>query len=597
LSVINAFVEILTLLLIFPLLDFLINGNGIYLDKLTNFFGYYSSANKNLFFFKILIIIILIKVIFNSYFVYFTQKFLRNLRITLIENLIKKYLSEDYLFFIKNNSAFLIRNIHDEVTRVINGVISMALNLFSEILIIIFIFLLFAIYNFNIALSVLSFLLILSFIYIFISKNYIQKLATIRDRFDGLFYKNLKEIFENIKIIKIHKKEDFFIKKFSQINSVSSNAQFRYNLIALSPRIFFELFLIIIIIFFLLFFSNKDKNLIYIIALYVAGAVRLIPAISKILNSLYNIRFNLVSFNNLYSDLKVYKERTLERRIPATVSKFNFFKSIRFVDVKFYHDKKRGYILDDFNIEIEKNKFIGIIGKTGSGKSTFIDLISGLIFPKSGEVVIDNNIVLNSNNIEEWKKKIGYLPQEITLLDDTIAANIAFGLDQEKIDVNKLKKSIKDSNLGDFIENLPLQENTIVGERGLKISGGERQRIGLARVLYHTSDILLLDEFTSSLDYSTELNILNIISKIPNKTKILITHREENLKFCDKVFEIKYIAGNLISSIKPSHGFVGVETNVDVYGLGFPDDTDYRCLFGNTSVVARWLSQTNLQCN
>jgi ATP-binding cassette, subfamily B, bacterial PglK len=539
LSVINAFVEILTLLLIFPLLDFLINGNGIYLDKLTNFFGYYNSANKNLFFFKILIIIILIKVIFNSYFVYFTQKFLRNLRITLIENLIKKYLSEDYLFFIKNNSAFLIRNIHDEVTRVINGVISMALNLFSEILIIIFIFLLFAIYNFNIALSVLSFLLILSFIYIFISKNYIQKLATIRDRFDGLFYKNLKEIFENIKIIKIHKKEDFFIKKFSQINSASSNAQFRYNLIALSPRIFFELFLIIIIIFFLLFFSNKDKNLIYIIALYVAGAVRLIPAISKILNSLYNIRFNLVSFNNLYSDLKVYKERILERCIPATVSKFNFFKSIRFVDVKFYHDKERGYILDDFNIEIEKNKFIGIIGKTGSGKSTFIDLISGLIFPKSGEVVIDNNIVLNSNNIEEWKKKIGYLPQEITLLDDTIAANIAFGIDQEKIDVNKLKKSIKDSNLGDFIENLPLQENTIVGERGLKISGGERQRIGLARVLYHTSDILLLDEFTSSLDYSTELNILNIISKIPNKTKILITHREENLQFCDKVFEIK----------------------------------------------------------
>ena len=539
LSVINAFVEILTLLLIFPLLDFLINGNGIYLDKLTNFFGYYNSANKNLFFFKILIIIILIKVIFNSYFVYFTQKFLRNLRITLIENLIKKYLSEDYLFFIKNNSAFLIRNIHDEVTRVINGVISMALNLFSEILIIIFIFLLFAIYNFNIALSVLSFLLILSFIYIFISKNYIQKLATIRDRFDGLFYKNLKEIFENIKIIKIHKKEDFFIKKFSQINTASSNAQFRYNLIALSPRIFFELFLIIIIIFFLLFFSNKDKNLIYIIALYVAGAVRLIPAISKILNSLYNIRFNLVSFNNLYSDLKVYKERILERCIPATVSKFNFFKSIRFVDVKFYHDKERGYILDDFNIEIEKNKFIGIIGKTGSGKSTFIDLISGLIFPKSGEVVIDNNIVLNSNNIEEWKKKIGYLPQEITLLDDTIAANIAFGIDQEKIDVNKLKKSIKDSNLGDFIENLPLQENTIVGERGLKISGGERQRIGLARVLYHTSDILLLDEFTSSLDYSTELNILNIISKIPNKTKILITHREENLQFCDKVFEIK----------------------------------------------------------
>ncbi len=539
LSVINAFVEILTLLLIFPLLDFLINGNGIYLDKLTNFFGYYNSANKNLFFFKILIIIILIKVIFNSYFVYFTQKFLRNLRITLIENLIKKYLSEDYLFFIKNNSAFLIRNIHDEVTRVINGVISMALNLFSEILIIIFIFLLFAIYNFNIALSVLSFLLILSFIYIFISKNYIQKLATIRDRFDGLFYKNLKEIFENIKIIKIHKKEDFFIKKFSQINSASSNAQFRYNLIALSPRIFFELFLIIIIIFFLLFFSNKDKNLIYIIALYVAGAVRLIPAISKILNSLYNIRFNLVSFNNLYSDLKVYKERILERCIPATVSKFNFFKSIRFVDVKFYHDKERGYILDDFNIEIEKNKFIGIIGKTGSGKSTFVDLISGLIFPKSGEVVIDNNIVLNSNNIEEWKKKIGYLPQEITLLDDTIAANIAFGIDQEKIDVNKLKKSIKDSNLSDFIENLPLQENTIVGERGLKISGGERQRIGLARVLYHTSDILLLDEFTSSLDYSTELNILNIISKIPNKTKILITHREENLQFCDKVFEIK----------------------------------------------------------
>jgi len=539
LSLINAFVEILTLLLIFPLLDFLINGNGIYLDKLINFFRIYSSVNKNLFFFKILTIIIIAKVILNFYFTYFTQKFLRNLRIILIKNLIKKYLSENYLFFVRNNSAFLIRNINEEVARVITGVISMVLNLFSEILIVVFIFSLFAIYNFNVAFSVLSFLLILSFIYIFISKNYIQTLATVRDKYDGLFYKNLKEIFENIKIIKIHKKEEFFIEKFSQTNTASSNAQFRYNLIALSPRIFFELFLIVIIVCFLLFFSNKDKNLIYIIALYVAGAVRLIPAISKILNSLYNIRFNLVSFNNLYYDLKLYKEKILEKNIPVTDSKIIFSKTIRFANVKFYHDKDRGYILDNFNVEIEKNKFIGIIGKTGSGKSTFIDLISGLIFPKSGEVIIDSDIVLNGSNVEEWKKKIGYLPQEITLLDDTIAVNIAFGLDQDNIDFNKLKKSIKDSNLTDLIESLPLQENTIVGEKGLKISGGERQRIGLARVLYHPSEILLLDEFTSSLDYSTELNILEIISKIPNKTKILITHREENLKFCDKVFEIK----------------------------------------------------------
>jgi ABC-type multidrug transport system fused ATPase/permease subunit len=238
----------------------------------------------------------------------------------------------------------------------------------------------------------------------------------------------------------------------------------------------------------------------------------------------------LNEFNQLSTNQK-------ESKIESTQI-IDFKESIELKNLSFFYDKGN-QILNKINLKIKKGEKIGIIGHSGAGKTTFINIIVGLIKQTSGDIFIDNKLLKNKNLIS-WKSKIGYVPQDVYLIDDSIKSNIALGIRKDKIDNEKIYYALKQSQLMTFVNSLPKKEDTNVGERGVQLSGGQRQRIGIARALYNNSEILVLDEATSALDQKTELDFIKAVNNIrEDKTILIVTHRLSTIENCDKIFKIE----------------------------------------------------------
>ena len=270
-----------------------------------------------------------------------------------------------------------------------------------------------------------------------------------------------------------------------------------------------------------------------------AGAFRILPSLNRIINASQTLRFNLPAVDNIskeFSRSKEKKQSDLKIKNPST--NINFKKNICINNLKFKYDNFQSFSLNNLNLTVLKGDKIGIFGSSGSGKSTFIDVILGLLEPNSGAIEVDG--VNIKKDLTGWRKNVAYVPQKVYLTDDTIMNNIAFGQNPSKINKDKIKDAIKISELDKFIESLPNGVETIVGERGVRISGGQLQRIGIARAFYQEPKILILDESTNALDIETEDKIMQCIfnqSKV--ETLIVISHRRNTIKECNKIFEMK----------------------------------------------------------
>lgn len=539
LSVFNTLFEILSLLYIFPLLDFLILNKTSSVTKfffeIINKFSFFSQKEEIFVVIFFFIVILSLKFFFNFLNIFYIQKLQLNLRKKISFSLIERYLNRQYKFFININSSILIRNIFQEVPRFILGVISNIFNLFSEFILITSILLVLFIYDFKSTVVVFSVITFFGIIFLIFSRKFIENLAKKRLKFDGEYLKNIKEIFDNIKIIKINSREKFFSKLAKDNAYVSFNSHFFYNIVSQSPRIIFELVLIFIVLFVLIINVSNDQ-IIYTLAIYSVSSLRLIPSISKVINSVSNIRFDYPSLDIIYKNIKSKKKI----RLNSSQNKIDliFKKQIQLKNINFSYNKKIK-ILDRINVSIEKNKLTCFVGESGSGKSTLVDIISGILYPDGGDILIDNKIKINQKNINLWKNMIGYMPQSSSLLDMSIKDNITLGnYKDKKLDNINLRKAIKEAELLPLIKNLNSGINTKVGDKGIKISGGEIQRVALARTLYSNSEIIILDEATSSLDVETEKKILKTLKKLKNKTILFITHRTNNLKYFNKIYSI-----------------------------------------------------------
>ena len=345
-----------------------------------------------------------------------------------------------------------------------------------------------------------------------------------------------------IKETKILNRENYFINVFSKINAKIEKISFFAYIISVSPRLFLEvaaLSSVAAVTVFLTVMERPNETIIPLITLLAVSAIRLIPGLNLITSSLTSIRFMQAPFDlivEVVKKLNLSNKQNLNNNFESKRGenkKFN--NNIKLKNVFYNYASSKKMTIKNVNIEISKGTSVGIIGRSGAGKSTLVDIILGLLKPKSGEIIFDGENVDIKKNI--WQTQIGYVPQNIYLLDDTIKNNIIFGINEDDIDELLLAEVIEMAQLKSLVNSLPDNINSIVGNRGAKLSGGERQRIGIARALYNEPKIMVLDEATSSLDMDNENKILNeIYQNKKDKTLIIISHRNNTVKYCDLIY-------------------------------------------------------------
>jgi len=535
--------EILTLNSIFLLLSFMTNPTGlnesqvfIYLENLK------LNYDINLVITVFFITVFTLKTLINIYISWKDNQFTHYTRAELSYTYFKGYLCLPYIFHLRSNTSSLIRNITLEIESFASALKAL-INTVMEVVILIglSIFLLFV--NYKITILSIILLLIFSIILNFINTKKILSMGRNRIKLVQLRLKSIIEGLSGSKEFQMTGSQKNLIKDFSVHNNsiakIAHSVAFRTEI----PRPLFEIFVLSIVgVIFIFTFQGQSslKNIIPTLGVFLTAAYRLIPSFGRILGNIQRFQFQIQSAEILSKDVEKFnlQNATAERK----KSKLNFKDSISFKDVNFSYNenlnKDTNFVLTNINLKINKGSKIGIMGGSGSGKSTFLDLVMGLIVPQKGKILIDGEKIENIKS--EWQKNIGCVPQEVFILDDTLKRNIAFGLPNDLIDEEKVNKAIELANLTEFKNNLELGLETLLGESGSRLSGGQRQRIGIARALYTNPNILIFDEATNALDVQTEKKIINeIFSTKENKTVIFVSHNRDNLIHCDSIYEVK----------------------------------------------------------
>ncbi len=535
LMIIAMLFEMLSIGSFLPLIGSLIDENYT-----SNFFSNLGFGEFNLDFNLMLIILLILFFIKNLYLVFFNiiqTAFINTVSLRVMNSVYSYYLKQTYEFHLNKNSALLIRNINE--SGVIDSILLRILTLANDVLITFGLIILLVLAQPIFTISAIISVILIIFMYNFFTKEKIKVWGN--ERFDANFFltKNLYEGINAFKEIILNNCSNFYISKNFKVKKKLLDINFKFKIIEFLPKYIIEILgiaTIILLIYFLLRINDEPKDIIPILALYTASAFKIIPSLLKIFSTFQNFNYLNPSLNNIYSQLNNYKNLEINLSKENKIfKKINFQKEIEVKNLSFKFSEK--ILFKNFNILIKKNSFIGIKGASGSGKSTFLNMISGLIKPQEGEILVDGINIFE--NIKEWRNKLGYVSQSVFLIDDSIKKNIAFGLEDKDIDYTKLNIAIQNSGLSNYINSLESKENTIVGERGIRISGGQKQRIGLARALYFSPEVLILDEATNSLDKETENNILKELLKIKDKiTLIIVSHENEPLKIADKIYDL-----------------------------------------------------------
>jgi ATP-binding cassette subfamily C protein len=506
--------------------------------------------------FILLSIFIILFFIFKNAFIflvfYFEQRFLRSIKIFNIDRLYNIYISLPLIEHYKYNSALLQKNILQETTTSANYIFCV-MTIIRELILFLFIFILLFLYNSLMILSITLFLALSSTIYLSFIKKRIKTYTNIGVELREYQIKNIHQVFSSLKETKIYNTTSLFLNKFIKKSFNLESVFILLNLFVKAPRPLIEIVIVSSILIFVSYLIQIDyslEKLIPMLGLLVLACLRLIPSFNSLTSSFTRLKEYEVSLNIVTGEITKFKNFIIDRKqkenikIPIN----NFSDNIKLDKIYFNFPDSEKPVIANWNLEIKKGERVGIIGKSGSGKTTLINIILGLIKPVDGQVLVDKKDI--HLNLKPWHSNLGFIPQEIYLLDDTILNNIFFGSSTSDGNLEKVKIALKSAEIYDFVMSLPEGLETKVGERGVKLSGGQRQRIGIARALYRNPKILILDEATSSLDGTTEKNFINNIFDLSKeKTIIISTHKLDTLKRCNKIFEIVDGKLNLKNSI------------------------------------------------
>jgi ABC-type multidrug transport system fused ATPase/permease subunit len=351
-----------------------------------------------------------------------------------------------------------------------------------------------------------------------------------------MIIQHLQQGFGGVKDVKILGREDYFVAGYKRDLSGNAYVQRKYAVAQTLPRFSMELLTIFCLGLLVSLMVLSDKalgDILPVLSLFGAAAFRLLPTLSQVLNSFMSIKLNRPIVSNLYVELGLPKSKATTQKM-----KTKFADSIKIEELCFSYANTDRDALNDVSIHIRRGEAVGLIGSSGSGKSTLVDVLLGLLDPTEGRVVVDGLDI--RENLRWWQDQIGYVPQSIFLIDDTLRRNVAFGLPKDQINDNAVNSAICSAQLEEFVASLPEGMETVVGERGVRLSGGQRQRIGIARALYHNPHVLVLDEATSSLDTETEHGVMQAVQALQgDKTVIIVAHRLSTVEYCDRLYRLE----------------------------------------------------------
>lgn len=476
---------------------------------------------------------------FKALTVYLETRFCVMREYSIGKRLVEGYLNKPYSWFLMRNSADLGKNILSEVNQVIANALIPIMNIIAQSAVSIALLLLLIIVEPFLAFSI-ALILGITYALIFgVTKNLLSRIGKERLENNEARYVAVNESFGAAKEVKIGGLEQFYTKRFSNPAQTYAKSLATANITGQLPRFALELVVFGGMLIVILFLMNKNgdfSSAVPIMSLYALAGYRLMPSLQGIYTSVTQLRFATAALDSILVELKdIHSEPNLVHEFDD--ANFDSFKKIALKNVSYAYPNEDQPAIKNINLSISSESKVGFVGSTGGGKTTTVDLILGLLKPQVGSLEVDNKII-DEKSLKVWQSIIGYVPQHIYLSDDSIVANIAFGVSSEDIDYDSVERVAKIANLHEFVINkLPNKYQTKVGERGVRLSGGQRQRIGIARALYRNPRVLVLDEATSALDNVTEQAVMDAVNNLDKDiTVIMIAHRLSTVKECDTIF-------------------------------------------------------------
>ena len=539
-----AIIETFGVVLIIPFIEIASNPeiiNSNYQLNLINDFFQFNNTNSFILFLGISYFFYLIfSQAFKALIMYLQLRFTFSLESSVSKRLLEAYLRQTYSWFLDKHSGDMGKGILSEVAETIHYSLTPLLAMISQLFLSILLVILIVLVNPLVAVITLLFLLMLNLLIFNKVKNWIKLMGINKVKHNQRRYKTVVEAFGAIKEIKLSGIEKIYSNKFSSAANDFSTANSNVQIVSILPKYLLEAISFGFLILFILYNLSLGNNLtevLPILSMFAFAALRLIPAFQQIFSSLNKINFSTKGLDDILYRLNENKNLKI---LKKTTNSIQIKNKIEINNLNFIYPNSNRLALNKINLNIQSGEKIGIAGSTGSGKTTLIDILLGLLKPTNGEISVDGGEI-SKLGLRNWQNSIGYVPQNIFLSDKTIAENIAFGLSLEELDIDRVKEVCKIARLHKFItEELEHNYFTEVGERGIRLSGGQRQRIGIARALYNNPSLLVLDEATSALDNLTEKNIIeSIANHSKNITTIIIAHRLNTIKNCDCIFYLE----------------------------------------------------------
>ena len=529
---VGAILEFVSIGVLGPIINVIIKGQSTTLNIILSNFNITNLNQESVT--LILLLLVILIYLFKIIFLYkLTQKnytFLNFLSANLSLKLYKKYIYNAYDFHVKNNSAFLIKNITNEVGSLRNLLEGLILTIIESFMLTSILILIIYIEPIG-AFVVIAFFIVFSTLFYNIYKARIVFWGELRENLDNKILRKVIETFDGIQEIKIYNKEELYYKSYSIVNKRRAEVMTKNDVVGQVPKLFLEFVTIaslLSFVYYMVLNGFETNKIIFTLGIYAAASIKLIPSINKLIYSIQRIKFSMPALDIIHKEIIDIERNSISKE---SYSKRFIFNKISFNKISFQYTKEK-MILDKVDFNIEYGKVIGIIGESGAGKTTFVNILSGLLRPTEGEILIKDI----DNNKLSFKNLIGYVPQTTFLMDTTIKENICFG---NNIDNKKYDLILEQSQLKNFINELKDGDSTIVGEKGIKISGGQRQRISIARALYNDSQLIIFDEPTSALDSKTQEDLINSLIKLKGqKTIVLISHIKSVMEKCDEIYEI-----------------------------------------------------------